>query len=382
MISNFGDSIYSITVSWYLINYTNNPFWLGVLNAAAFAPTLFSFVFGHWIDNKSQRKILVYLEVGQSIATLTITLLLVMKIDQPFLICLFVFFTSLFGMNTYIVQDAFIPKLVNKNELEEAQMYMSLGYKTSDLLFNAISGFLISILNISIIMLTSFFSFIFSAFLFKKIDVLEEDHHFANDSNSKNNIFEGFRIILSSRILLVLTMGATISNILFSGFNIYIIMIAKNLESPILLGLMNAGLAIGSILGSTIVTRVLLSEKSLYQKLAIGTILYGFVLFISFIFTESYSIIILLTISGIPLGITHTVINPIIQSHVPERDLGKVFSSKYTIEVGVMPLASLLFGGIAKILPTNIFFIIFGLTYIFIGILYTYFIREDQSIKL
>ena len=90
----------------------------------------------------------------------------------------------------------------------------------------------------------------------------------------------------------------------------------------------------------------------------------------------------LLTISGIPLGITHTVINPIIQSHVPERDLGKVFSSKYTIEVGVMPLASLLFGGIAKILPTNIFFIIFGLTYIFIGILYTYFIREDQSIKL
>ena len=88
MISNFGDSIYSITVSWYLINYTNNPFWLGVLNAAAFAPTLFSFVFGHWIDNKSQRKILVYLEVGQSIATLMITLLLEMKIDQPFLICL------------------------------------------------------------------------------------------------------------------------------------------------------------------------------------------------------------------------------------------------------------------------------------------------------
>ena len=44
LLSNFGDSIYSLTVSWYLIQATHEIFWVGVLNALIYLPTLFEFL--------------------------------------------------------------------------------------------------------------------------------------------------------------------------------------------------------------------------------------------------------------------------------------------------------------------------------------------------
>ncbi|EFS01880.1 major facilitator family protein, partial [Listeria seeligeri FSL S4-171] len=46
LISNAGDSIYYIVLSWYILTITNDSFWVGIVNFAIFIPNIFSFLFG------------------------------------------------------------------------------------------------------------------------------------------------------------------------------------------------------------------------------------------------------------------------------------------------------------------------------------------------
>lgn len=266
-ISNFGDSIYTITVTWVLAMYTDDPFWLGLLNTFAFLPTIFSFAFGHIIDRYSLRKLLYTLELGQGLAAIFITTLFVLKVESPLLICISVLFASMFGMNTYIVQDTFVPNLVKKHELEKAQVYMSLGYKTADMVFNAISGILMAVFSPVILLASSVLSFFTSAALFKSIS--SEGERKVEEKSEKTSLFSGFAIIFSSKFLTVLTICGMIVNFFFAGLNIYIVLIAKNLGSPIALGLLNAAFSVGTIMGATYYGQRILKGKSLSQKLVI-----------------------------------------------------------------------------------------------------------------
>ncbi|EHD1636659.1 MFS transporter [Listeria monocytogenes] len=63
LISNAGDSMYYIVLSWYILTLTNNSFWVGVVNFAIFIPNIFSFLFGHWIDTHSKKKILTFMRI-------------------------------------------------------------------------------------------------------------------------------------------------------------------------------------------------------------------------------------------------------------------------------------------------------------------------------
>lgn len=159
LISNFGDSLYSISLSWLIIRVTKDPFWLGFLNAAVFAPNLFSFIFGKFIDTHSKRKILIFLEFGQLLSMIFLIVFLAIDYSNPLVISLIAFLAALFSMNTYTTQDSMIPNLVSTKDLEKAQSIMSSSYRAADILFNGISGFLTSIFkewNLLIISAISF----------------------------------------------------------------------------------------------------------------------------------------------------------------------------------------------------------------------------------
>ena len=44
LISNCGDSIYTIVLSWYVLEMTNSAWYVGLLNFLIFIPNTFSFV--------------------------------------------------------------------------------------------------------------------------------------------------------------------------------------------------------------------------------------------------------------------------------------------------------------------------------------------------
>ncbi|WP_218730281.1 MFS transporter [Brochothrix thermosphacta] len=121
-MSNLGDSIYYIALSWYIMQVTDSGLWLGVFNFAIFIPNALSFLIGPYIDKYNKRMLLIICEWGQLLPILALTLIVFNGIENPYIICVIVATASFFGMNTYTIQDAFIPKLVSKKDLAHAQM--------------------------------------------------------------------------------------------------------------------------------------------------------------------------------------------------------------------------------------------------------------------
>ncbi|MEE0950383.1 MAG: MFS transporter, partial [Streptococcus equinus] len=70
LISNCGDSIYTIVLSWYVLEMTNSAWYVGLLNFLIFIPNTFSFVFGKKIDSHPKKILLVLLEWAQLLAVL------------------------------------------------------------------------------------------------------------------------------------------------------------------------------------------------------------------------------------------------------------------------------------------------------------------------
>lgn len=370
LISNAGDSIYYILLSWYILESTNSAFWVGICNFAIFIPNIFSFIFGHYIDTHKKKNLLIICELGQLIAVFMLTISIYFKFDTPFIITVLAFLAATFGMNTYTIQDALTPKIVKKSNLPKAQTYMSFAYNGTEYLFNAITGFLLTSFSIVSLLLINIGTFILSIFTFSKIKYNEKLVSVESNEDWKSNIFKGFKLILNTKEILILTCCGAFGNFLFGGMNVYQVLIANEQNSPIILGLMASAMAIGTLIGSTIVSSILLKYLPVGKCVFIGSLFFGIFLFISRFFVKSVLFIPMLGVSCVFLGINH-VVNPVYEKVlIPQEHLGKVASALYTISIPTLPLGALFFGAIATKLSSEHFMGIFGVTYILISIVY------------
>lgn len=367
--SNIGDSIYNIVLSWHIMQITDDSFWVGIFNAALFIPNILSFLFGNYIDNHSKKKLLIILAAGQCFSVVFIIITMVLNFSFPALICFLVLLASIFGVNTYTVQDAYIPFIVKKSELEEAARIKSISYKVSDYIFNAISGFLLEFLSATILLVVSATSLLISSLVFLNMEEAAEERK-NKIPEKKESIFAGFYYLVNNKIMLIFTISSIFLNFFFSGFNVYIVLIANSQKSSFLLGMINSGISIGAFLGTWIFAGHILKKTPAGKKLIIAMILFGLGLMISGLFTNSWWYVFAIAVAGLFLGILHVTNDPIMQVVLPKDSLGKALSAYYSLAVGVMPIGSLVFGYLANYLSPGYFMLIFGMVYLLFGVTY------------
>ncbi|MHC5251978.1 MFS transporter [Listeria kieliensis] len=371
LISNAGDSIYYIVLSWYILQITKDSFWVGLINFAIFIPNIFSFVFGHWIDQGRKKHALIFLETGQFISVAVMALTIGFGVASPILLAVLAFLAAGFGMNTYTIQDALLPKIVARKELASAQKYMSFAYNGTEYFFNAIAGFLIQFFSTVTLLVFNLFSFIAAIFSFSKLENKETSEAVQEESEGlKANLFKGFSEIWHNRPILLIVCCGAIANFLFGGLNVYQVLIADKQGSAIILGLITSSMAIGTLIGATFGATLFARFFALGQTLTFATCLYGFCIAISGLSTNSLGIIFWLGIANIFLGVTHVVQKPFYQVLVPHKHLGKVFSAASSFSVTALPLGSLFFGLVSDYLSSAQFLYLFGGVYLAIGIFY------------
>ena len=364
-LSNIGDSVYNIVLAWYIMQLTGSSFWVGIFNAALFIPTIFSFLFGNIIDNNSKKKLLVLLAAGQSTAVFFIILTMLTGQNTPGVICFLVFVASIFSTNTYTVQDAYIPKIVEPKDLEEASRIKSISYKVSDYIFNAISGFLLEFFSSAVLLVISVVTLTSSALAFMKMEDIEKVASESELHEKNDDILKGFSFLLQNKIMLVFTVTSLISNFFFGGYNVYIVLIADEMNSPVMLGLINSVAAIGAFLGAWIISGYVIKNMGVGKKRVIARLGVGIGIALSGFAVNSWLFLLPLFLANLFLGVAHVTNDPIMQSIIPAEDMGKVLTAYYSITVGVMPLGSLFFGYIANYMPAHMFMYLFG----FFGIL-------------
>lgn len=370
LISNCGDSIYTIVLSWYVLEMTNSAWYVGVLNFLIFIPNTFSFIFGKKIDSLPKKHLLVFLELAQLLAVLGIVLGIALRgVNANLSLAIIfscVFIASTVGLNIYTVQDALVPKIVPTKDLAKAEMYMSVAYNGTEYVFTAISGFLLSMLSYIPLLLIDVLTFLSSILLFRQISFKEK----IEKTREQTDFWSGLRFIWQNKVVFSITLGGAIVNFLFGGFNVYQLLIAKDVGNSAFYGLLVSACAVGTLLGTTVVANFVLQKFSLGQAFWLATAIFGIGIGSTAMVHSRLVLLLIWFVSCLFLGITHVAQKPILQTEIPDEHLGEVFSAFYTVTIPTLAIGSLIFGYVAKTMSWRLFLVLFAMALLLVSLLY------------
>ena len=145
LITNFGDSIYSIATLTLIYTLTKSTFYSGItLFLISFTAILQIFI-SPIISKFNIKWFLIISQLFQAIILLAITYLIYVNMIQITTLIIFIVCISFINQIVYPVQLTLLPKIVKQQDLVKANSLFSIAYQGSDALFNSIGGFIITV---------------------------------------------------------------------------------------------------------------------------------------------------------------------------------------------------------------------------------------------
>ena len=348
LITNFGDSIYSIATLTLIYSLTKSTFYSGItLFLISFTAILQIFI-SPIISNFNVKYFLIISQLLQAIILLVITYLIF--IDKLHITTLIIFIVCISFINqiVYPIQLSLLPKIVKQQELVKANSLFSIAYQGSDALFNSIGGFIITVFGTIFAFIINSFTFFVNSILFI---FLSSD--LSKNEKTTNSTQENYLSKLSSGIkiwnkplLKPLLIGIIIIN--FSTSSLLPVLPEYSETSyfyGILLSASGLGILIGAFLSNTqILKNIRLSI--LYTTFTLGIALSWGTLSI----LNNNSIInkiinfSLFLFGWVLIGILNTYSQTMIQCVISKDELDVAMSTMIGLSIAFSPLGALIAG--------------------------------------
>ena len=345
LITNFGDSIYSIATLTLIYTLTKSTFYSGItLFLISFTAILQIFV-SPLISKFNVKRFLIISQLFQAIILLAITYLIYVNKLQITTLIIFIVCISFINQIVYPVQLSLLPKIVKQEDLVKANSLFSIAYQGSDALFNSIGGFIITVFGtIYAFIINSITFFINSAiFIFLSNDL----------SKNTNSIQENYFTKLSSGIkiwntplLKPLLIGIIIIN--FSTSSLLTLLPEYSETSyfyGILLSASGLGILIGAFLSnSQILKNIRLSVLYTTFTLGIGLSWGALSILNNNSITNKIINFSLFLFGWILIGILNTYSQTMIQYIISKDKLDVAMSTMIGLSIAFSPLGALLAG--------------------------------------
>jgi len=347
LITNFGDSIYSIATLTLIYSLTKSTFYSGItLFLISFTAILQIFI-SPIISKFDVKKFLIISQLIQAIILLVITYLIFINKLHITTLIIFIVCISFINQIVYPIQLALLPKIVRQEDLVKVNSLFSITYQGSDALFNSIGGFIITIFGtIYAFIINSLTFFINSVlFIFLSSDLSKNEKTITTQENYLSKLSNGIKI-WNTPLLKPLLIGIIIIN--FSTSSLLTILPEYSETSyfyGILLSASGLGILIGAFLSNTqILKNIKLSI--LYTTFTLGIALSWETLSI----LNNNSIInkiinfSLFLFGWILIGILNTYSQTMIQCIVSKDKLDVAMSTMIGLSIAFTPLGALIAG--------------------------------------
>ena len=347
LITNFGDSIYSIATLTLIYSLTKSTFYSGItLFLISFTAILQIFI-SPIISKFDVKKFLIISQLIQAIILLVITYLIF--IDKLHITTLIIFIVCISFINqiVYPIQLSLLPKIVKQHDLVKANSLFSIAYQGSDALFNSIGGFIIAIFGtIYAFIINSLTFFINSVlFIFLSSDLSKNEKTITTQENYLSKLSNGIKI-WNAPLLKPLLIGIIIIN--FSTSSLLTIL-PEYSETSYFYGILLSASGLGILIGA------FLSNKKILKNIRLGT------LYITFAFgiAVSWGLLSILNNNSITnkiinfslflfgwilIGILNTYSQTMIQCIVNKDKLDVAMSTMIGLSIAFSPLGALIAG--------------------------------------
>lgn len=345
LITNFGDSIYSIATLTLIYTLTKSTFYSGIaLFLISFTAILQIFV-SPLVSKFNVKRFLIISQLLQAIILLVITYLIYVNRLQITMLIIFIVCISFINQIVYPIQLALLPKIVKQEDLVKANSLFSIAYRGSDAFFNSIGGFIITVFGAIYAFIINSITFFINSTIFIFL---------SNDlSKNTNSVQENYFSKLSSGIkiwntplLKPLLIGIIIIN--FSTSSLLTLLPEYSETSyfyGILLSASGLGILIGAFLSnSQILKNIRLSVLYTTFTLGIGLSWGALSILNNNSITNKIINFSLFLFGWILIGILNTYSQTMIQYIISKDKLDVAMSTMIGLSIAFSPLGALLAG--------------------------------------
>ena len=345
LITNFGDSIYSIATLTLIYTLTKSTFYSGItLFLISFTAILQIFV-SPLISKFNVKRFLIISQLFQAIILLVITYLIYVNKLQITTLIIFIVCISFINQIVYPVQLALLPKIVKQEDLVKANSLFSIAYQGSDALFNSIGGFIITVFGTIYAFIINSITFFINSFIFIFLS--------NNLSKNTNTIQENYFSKLSSGIkiwntplLKPLLIGIIIINFSTSSL---LTLLPEYSETSYFYGILLSASGLGILIGAFLSNSQILKNirlSVLYTTFTLGIALsWGALSIVNNNSITNKIVNFLLFLFGwILIGILNTYSQTMIQCIISKDKLDVAMSTMIGLSIAFSPLGALLAG--------------------------------------
>ena len=345
LITNFGDSIYSIATLTLIYTLTKSTFYSGItLFLISFTAILQIFV-SPLISKFNVKRFLIISQLFQAIILLVIIYLIYVNKLQITTLIIFIVCISFINQIVYPVQLALLPKIVKQEDLVKANSLFSIAYQGSDALFNSIGGFIITVFGTIYAFIINSITFFINSFIFIFLS--------NNLSKNTNTIQENYFSKLSSGIkiwntplLKPLLIGIIIINFSTSSL---LTLLPEYSETSYFYGILLSASGLGILIGA------FLSNSQILKNIRLSVLYTTFTLGISLSWgalsilnnnsiTNKIINFSLFLFGWILIGILNTYSQTMIQCIISKDKLDVAMSTMIGLSIAFSPLGALLAG--------------------------------------
>jgi len=356
LVSVFGDYIYEIALSFWVLTITGSTALMSTVLAATVVPSIIvSPIAGTFIDRHDRRIILIITDIIRGITILFIGTAAVMGFLKIWMILIVGVITGICGCFFSPAINSSIPDIVPNSKLIKANSALSLVSTINYMAGNTVGCFLIQIFGAPIIFLFNGISFLVSAIaeLFIKIPPVQtpaESINFLEDmkggmtyvKNSKGLKYLFITICFFNAFAsmsMTLTLPWFTTNKAELGLSFYGIAMAVN--------------ALGMFIGFSALSSFEIKNKNRFSTFVASGIILSITMIIYALTLNNYLIIALFLIDGFCIAVLSSLIQSSIQNNVPANMRGKAFALKDMLVSTLAPLSIILAGILAEIVKMN-----------------------------
>jgi MFS transporter, DHA3 family, macrolide efflux protein len=382
LFSGIGDAIFTITLSWYIVDVHQSGYIMGtVLLLMGIARFVFGLIGGAIVDNMGPRRVMISSDLLRGIIIAVFYSFFIFSTIPLWLIIIISITFGIVDAFYWPAADAIKPRLVAKELYSKANSSYYTMVRILNIVGPAIGGFLLGLYSYSLIYLLIFISFILSAISINFIDLKEERIKYINKGGKIvrkfiDDVVEGLLFVKNEKILIILISTMTLANIGANGIMAVLPFQVKVLEFGANgLGMLQMSLALGSAIAGGIFTFKSIKTPSLNYVL-IGFLGQGVFFGIITWFNSFTYILVSLFIVGIFTALVGVFIPTILQTIVPQQLMGRVSSVLMTFSMASTPISHFIFGFLTDLYSPSIMFLIAGLIETAVALIALFYVKK------
>ena len=364
IISHAGDAIYQISLPWLILELTGSKTSTSLVAVSVYLPAvLFSLMAGVIGDRFDRRGVMIFSDGARMLFVGSLVAYLLNGGTEPLIIGTFAFTVSTFGTLFYPARDALIPSLVKPEQLTSTNAFISTSGQLAHLSGPVLAGALFAWVGLNHLFTIDAVSFSVSmiciALISKKHITIQQDKEPATHIHQ---LKEGLQFVRKKGDLAGLITLTAVNNLFIMG--------PAMVGSPIFVrevlnldfgayAMIEAHMAGGMLAGTLFIWRFgkkINRSRVLFWGMVLDGLTYSLLYYIG-----SYEATkILLFIHGIGIPMITVSRTTIIQSVVPDRLRGRIFSMVSMAVIGFTALSSGLVGPLAEVVPISTIFLVIG----------------------